>query len=275
MDRSRSLLSLAFTTALALGACAPQEQEDDLDLSGDEHVEAGAQAVINSGNLGSTMRVVNSNLCMHVAPQPDGVWRVDQQPCASNSSMWFYARPIPNTGYFSIEANGRCLDVPSSSTVAGVDLQLYPCHKQSNQQFALTATPNGYEITPRSAPLRCLDVENGNSTPGNRLQQYFCNGGTNQRFLIRPTMSENIFDCDSDEILHVGFPVPSAQNPTYLNILNGQVFHFDANQVRWSEGIVSGAGWWDGEKICAAGTTTIEISRGLADRDTFRLRCYK
>jgi hypothetical protein len=267
-----ALLTLGALIAAAPGCAMPVEILDD---PIDEESTGDASSALVFGNVGSIMQVVNSNLCMTATTLPDGTLGVTQQSCISDRSRWFYARPIAgSTVNFTIEAVGRCLTVPGSSTAAGVDLVLSPCTGGNNQQFRFNPSADGFEIRPRFWSTLCLDVEWFNSTPGMALQQAHCNNQGNQRFRIRPTMSEERFDCDQSDSLYLRWPSPSYENYSSIWLLDGQVVHFGAAHVRWCEGACgSGTGWWDDEKYCPAGTTTIEISRLEADRDEFRLRC--
>lgn len=262
----------AFKLVMFLSLCA-----------GGSNAEANVphvQANVTPGNVGSSMRVVSSGLCMSVSEHGRGIWRVVQQPCRSEEAMWFYARPVSNTQFFTIEARRRCLDVPSGSRTSGERLQLYACNGQTNQHFELRATGAGsYKIHPRLAPTLCLDIEEGDTQAGRRLQQFACHNGNNQRFLIRPTLLTEIFDFDRRDVLHIGWPnilVPDPYNhPLFDRVNNGTVVHFAAAHVRWSDRPGRGQNWWDDEKICPRGTSTIEISRLERDRNTFRIRCYQ
>lgn len=264
MNRFTPRAALGLASALTLWICAPT-----------------ADAQPTMGGMGSAMRVVSSGFCMAVSDLGRGTLHVIQSPCVSGENFRFYARPIGNSRqYFSIEARGRCLDVPASSQVVGQDVQLVGCHRRTNQQFEFLGMPDGsFQIRPRSAPHLCLDVEDGTAVAGKRLQQFRCvTPQTNQHFLIRPTLDEERFDFDSDDTLVLRWPDPASRNPWNnpldARLANGGIIHFAAFHLRWSDGSTTGPGWWDDEKICPAGTTRIEVSRQELDRDTFRIRCF-
>lgn len=264
MNRFTPRAALGLASALTLWICA-----------------ASADAQVTVGGMGSAMRVVRSGMCMAVSDVGRGTLHVIQSPCVSGENFRFYARPIGNSRqYFSIEARGRCLDVPASSQVVGQDVQLFACHRRTNQQFEFLGMPDGsFQIRPRSAPNLCLDVEDGTAVAGKRLQQFTCvSPQTNQHFLIRPTLDEERFDFDSDDTLHLGWPDPSVRNsfnnPLFTRLRNGGIIHFAASRVRWADEAGTGQRWGDDEKVCPAGTTRIEVSRQELDRDTFRIRCY-
>ncbi|GIJ37839.1 hypothetical protein Vwe01_11640 [Micromonospora andamanensis] len=75
--------------------------------------------------------------------------------------------------------NGKCLDVPNSSTSNGTRIQLYDCHSGANQQWNINS--NG-TITGVQSGL-CLDA--GGSGNGAMIQLYSCWGGANQQWSRR------------------------------------------------------------------------------------------
>jgi 1-phosphatidylinositol phosphodiesterase len=79
--------------------------------------------------------------------------------------------------------SGRCVDVPSGSTVNGTAVQLWDCHGRSNQSW--TATPGG-QLTIYGA--KCLDVRNVGifETP---VRIYDCNGTGAQQWTFKPNGS--------------------------------------------------------------------------------------
>src|SRR5262245_55646859 len=86
------------------------------------------------GNISSVIQVKRGGLCM-IAP-PVGSGRVIQGPCESDPTQWWKVVPArTDPAYFTLENNHRCLDVPYGDTAEGKDLQVFPCHWQSNQQF--------------------------------------------------------------------------------------------------------------------------------------------
>ncbi|WP_151770057.1 endo-1,4-beta-xylanase [Streptomyces abyssomicinicus] len=73
--------------------------------------------------------------------------------------------------------SGRCLDVPSSSTTDGTQLQLWDCNNGTNQQWTYTAAG---EL--KVYGNKCLDAAGtGNGT---KVQIYGCWGGENQKWRL-------------------------------------------------------------------------------------------
>ncbi|MFF4149413.1 endo-1,4-beta-xylanase [Streptomyces sp. NPDC001651] len=85
--------------------------------------------------------------------------------------------PTGDGGQIKGVASGRCLDVPNASTTDGTQIQLYDCHSNSNQQWAVT---DSGEI--RVYGDKCLDAAGtGNGAP---VQIYSCWGGDNQKWRL-------------------------------------------------------------------------------------------
>ncbi|MEV8089660.1 endo-1,4-beta-xylanase [Streptomyces nigra] len=85
--------------------------------------------------------------------------------------------PTGDGGQIKGVASGRCLDVPNASTTDGTQIQLYDCHSNSNQQWAVT---DSGEI--RVYGNKCLDAAGtGNGAP---VQIYSCWGGDNQKWRV-------------------------------------------------------------------------------------------
>ncbi|MFH8798656.1 endo-1,4-beta-xylanase [Streptomyces sp. NPDC017936] len=86
--------------------------------------------------------------------------------------------PTPPTGgQIKGVGSGRCLDVPSSSTTDGTQLQLWDCNNGTNQQWTYT---DAGEL--RVYGNKCLDAAGtGNGT---KVQIYSCWGGDNQKWRL-------------------------------------------------------------------------------------------
>jgi type 1 glutamine amidotransferase len=70
---------------------------------------------------------------------------------------------------------GKCLDVRSSATADGTQIQLYTCNGSSAQ----TWTRNGQTLR---ALGKCLDVSGGGSADGTKIQLWTCNGSGAQNW---------------------------------------------------------------------------------------------
>ncbi|MGJ6970077.1 ricin-type beta-trefoil lectin domain protein, partial [Streptosporangium sp. G11] len=89
--------------------------------------------------------------------------------------------PTPTSGGGARQIRGvasnRCVDVPSSSTTDGTQLQLWDCHTNSNQQWTYTSAS---EL--RVYGNKCLDA--AGTANGVKAQIYACHGGNNQKWRL-------------------------------------------------------------------------------------------
>ena len=86
------------------------------------------------------------------------------------------------TGAVHAVGAAKCLDVPGSSTTAGVQLQIYTCSGAANQTWTHT-TSNTLTVTISGTQL-CLDAFNNQTTAGTKVETWSCNGGVNQQWTI-------------------------------------------------------------------------------------------
>ena len=84
----------------------------------------------------------------------------------------------PQTGPIVGTGSGRCVDVNGASTTNGVQLVLWDCNGQTNQQWSLNADGT---ITGVQSGL-CLDATGAGTANGTKLELWTCTGGTNQRW---------------------------------------------------------------------------------------------
>ena len=96
----------------------------------------------------------------------------------SNIVSTAYAFPTASTGEIHAVGAGKCLDVPSSSTTLGTQLDIYTCNAGTNQEFTHT-TQNQLTVYSGST-LRCADGYGQGLTSGTKVDIYTCNQGTNQ-----------------------------------------------------------------------------------------------
>jgi hypothetical protein len=75
--------------------------------------------------------------------------------------------------------SGRCVDVPTSSTTNGTQVQLWDCHTQVNQSWTLTS---GRQLTVYGT--KCLDASGQGTSPGTAVIIWDCHGGTNQQWNV-------------------------------------------------------------------------------------------
>ncbi|MFE0647272.1 endo-1,4-beta-xylanase [Streptomyces sp. NPDC059534] len=85
--------------------------------------------------------------------------------------------PTPGSGPIKGVASGRCVDVPSSATADGTQVQLWDCSGGTNQQWTLTASG---EL--KVYGNKCLDA--AGTANGSKVQIYSCWGGDNQKWRL-------------------------------------------------------------------------------------------
>lgn len=85
--------------------------------------------------------------------------------------------PPSDAGAIKGVGSGRCLDVPSSSTADGTQLQLWDCNNGTNQQWTYTQAG---EFTVYGN--KCLDAAGTGN--GAKVQIYSCWGGDNQKWRL-------------------------------------------------------------------------------------------
>ncbi len=86
--------------------------------------------------------------------------------------------PTPGgSGQIRGQQSNRCVDVPNASTTDGVQVQLYDCHSNSNQQWSYTSAQ---EL--RVYGNKCLDAAGTGN--GAKVQIYTCWGGANQKWTV-------------------------------------------------------------------------------------------
>ncbi|MEV1288051.1 ThuA domain-containing protein [Micromonospora sp. NPDC049679] len=86
-------------------------------------------------------------------------------------------QPPPTGGTGPIKGlAGKCLDVRSSGTADGTQIQLYGCNGTAAQTWAVTS---GSTV---KALGKCLDVSGGGSADGTKIQLWSCNGSGAQNW---------------------------------------------------------------------------------------------
>jgi type 1 glutamine amidotransferase len=115
---------------------------------------------------------------------------------------------------------GKCLDVRSSGTADGTQIQIYTCNGTGAQTW--TVTPNG----PVKALGKCLDVSGGGSADGTKIQLWTCNGTGAQVWSAQPDGS--VRNPQSGKCLDV-----SGNNPADGTEVHLWTCHTGANQ-KWT-----------------------------------------
>ncbi|ACU37022.1 ricin-type beta-trefoil lectin domain protein [Actinosynnema mirum] len=141
--------------------------------------------VRSKADAGKRVHLVDMRSALTTADLVDGV-----HPTAGGydkmAATWHNAlRAIPGSigepggspgGRLVNTASGRCVDVPGSTTANGTQLQLWDCHGQPNQSWALNSAKqlvNG---------AKCLDASGHGTANGTQVVLWDCHGDTNQQW---------------------------------------------------------------------------------------------
>lgn len=81
-------------------------------------------------------------------------------------------------------SSGHCLDVSSSSTADGANVQEWTCNGTSAQKFHVTSIGDGYYKIINVNSNKSLDIKDVSTAANARLQQWGYGGGANQQFKI-------------------------------------------------------------------------------------------
>jgi hypothetical protein len=85
----------------------------------------------------------------------------------------------PGKGTIVGGQSGRCVDVPSSSTTNGTQVQLYDCNGATGQSWTATS---GQQLQVYGS--KCLDANGKGTTNGTTVIIWDCNGQTNQQWTV-------------------------------------------------------------------------------------------
>ena len=99
------------------------------------------------------------------------------------TGIWSSGSSNPASGatdYLTNANSGQVLDVDGASTANGAEIDQYPNHSGTNQQWTLTQVSGNVYTLKNINSGKCLDVPGQSSTEGLQLDQWTCNGGTNQ-----------------------------------------------------------------------------------------------
>jgi hypothetical protein len=84
------------------------------------------------------------------------------------------------TGALHAVGAGKCLDVPSASTTAGTQVQIWDCNGQANQTW--TRTSAGQLTVYSGGSQLCLDAAGMGTSAGTKVETWTCNGQSNQQW---------------------------------------------------------------------------------------------
>ncbi|MGW0120456.1 RICIN domain-containing protein [Streptomyces sp. NPDC003327] len=94
--------------------------------------------------------------------------------------------PAPATldGTHTLTADGRALDNPDHSTVAGTQLITWTPTGGPNQKWTFTRQADGSYVLKNAESGLCADVHSGSTSAGAKIIQWTCSGGPNQRWNV-------------------------------------------------------------------------------------------
>ena len=99
------------------------------------------------------------------------------------------AAPVSNSG------NGRCIDVPSSSTTQGTQLQTWNCNSTNAQKLEWLPVASGeggaIKIRPNGVTELCIDNRSSSSANGNPIQIWACNNSGAQKWVFNNNYIRN------------------------------------------------------------------------------------
>ncbi|GAA1636231.1 ricin-type beta-trefoil lectin domain protein [Catellatospora bangladeshensis] len=133
---------------------------------------------------GPTMTRADGTATSIAVPTTPGDYRlyvVDAQGSRSAESKSLVRRQGSGGGQQNVQIvggqSGRCIDVPSSSTTNGSQVQLWDCHGGTNQRWTYTT---GKQLTVYGN--KCLDASGAGTANGTAVVIWDCHGGTNQQW---------------------------------------------------------------------------------------------
>jgi len=113
-----------------------------------------------------------------------GALAVVALPGAANAAAGAGTYTIVNSG------SGLCLDLPGSSTTAGVQADLRACSAAANQTWTLAVSGSGFTVSSKASGL-CLGIAAASTSAGKAVEQLACDGSANEQWT--PTASGSSF----------------------------------------------------------------------------------
>jgi pectate disaccharide-lyase len=98
-------------------------------------------------------------------------------PGAADAAVSVGTYTIVNSG------SGLCLDLPGSSTTAGVQADLQSCSGAANQTWTLAVSGSGFSVSSRAGGL-CLGIAGASTSAGKAVEQLACDGSANEQWTL-------------------------------------------------------------------------------------------
>ena len=98
---------------------------------------------------------------------------------------WHFTRNDDGTYKIASIADGKVIDLESSSTSKGANISVYSYHGENNQRWYLQEYNGGYNLVPKCSPIGVMDLADGKTDDFTNVQFYHFNGTSAQTFSIR------------------------------------------------------------------------------------------
>jgi hypothetical protein len=105
--------------------------------------------------------------------------------CADSSAPGAVAPQPGGTYQLSAAHSGKCLDVASSGTGDGANIQQWDCNGTNAQAFRLESVATGTYRLVNINSGKCVDVASSGTGDGANIQQWTCNGTAAQSFRLQ------------------------------------------------------------------------------------------
>ena len=149
---------------------------------GSAHISSGTYKLVNQKSK-KVLGVAGSSL-------QDGAKVNQYQPTGAISQRWYlyYEGYLFGGRTYSIicSNSGKAIDNPSSSKVAGTQMQQYTWNEGENQMFVMTKLEDESVYFKNVASQLYLDIKDASKNHGAPLIQSTFHGGSSQRFYLIP-----------------------------------------------------------------------------------------
>ncbi|NUP49082.1 MAG: endopolygalacturonase [Catenulispora sp.] len=131
------------------------------------------------------------------------------------------AHAAPGAGTYTIvnAGNGLCLDLPGSSTAAGVQADLQNCGGTTNQNWTLASAASGYTISSAvGGSTLCLGIADASTSAGKAVQQQACTGAPDQEWTLNAgSGTYQLVNVNSTKCMNASGSGTSAGTPVVQN----------------------------------------------------------
>ena len=108
-----------------------------------------------------------------------------ENPSIGRYQTWHFTRYDDGTYKIASVADGKVIDLESSSTTKGANISVYSDHGENNQRWYLQEYNGGYNLVPKCSPIGVMDLADGKTDDFTNVQFFHFNGTSAQTFAIR------------------------------------------------------------------------------------------